>query len=980
MYVVACSIKLLRSSLSSSFCRIGYSLVLLLGVHSAWTQDPVYRRYTVADGMPSNTVYCGLQDSRGFMWFGTDAGAVRFDGRTFRTYTLEDGLTDIEVINLAEDSKGRIWFLTLNGKLCFFLDGAVHNGSTLPDLARYRCTSGWHSFAEDKNGFLWFGGVRNDVLRLDLQGARDSLWHWGEGEISVMRNDEGVVLMSRSQQLYACLDDAWVEIPGMDGALRNSVISSGSRPEHHPIMMTPLGIEELRGQRWSVVRSLPGYFEIAIHPACWLDGSGDCWVRRVDSGVERLDLSGSGPPQRYFAQERINHVYVDSEGNRWFCTPRQGVLLVNARQWTTRSYALGAPGVAALCLVRDHKGRVWAGTAQGGIHCVDGRIDNPDRSDPLLGRVVELATGPDGAIHAATDRCVLRLGLNGEEDLTLKNWCNTVGWKKGLRTMPAKDLCFAPDGTLWTSYFDIWSASIGPSMVLRSATDDRFSDRVPCIHVDPRGRTWFATAKGLYKLYGTEAHFRGELSENMGLRITDITSWSADTLLVATYGVGLRFITNDRVVTEVDMRHGLLSNNVLGVRVDAGKLLVSTTEGLAVGERETRTTFRWTNFTRAHGLPAKEVNDALFDGDGLYVATSNGLCRVPWQPADRPLPPPGVYFSEVAIGPRSLLALGEVTLTRQDPGLSIRFSSIAFADPEAIVYEYRLRDDDPWVHSVTGSLELVSPAAGSYAVSVRARYPDGAWSQEARLPFVVEAAWWERWPARSVAALLLIGLLLFLNTLRTRRKYRQVIAELRERQVIAHERGRIAADIHDDLGADLSLLMQQAKQHAGTARSGPLTVVADGLERTIAKLDEIIWSLDPRRDTLQATAAFIEQHAAQYLTVKGIVPRTQVDLPGPDRPLSAEARRDVLLVVREALRNVVQHAQAKEVWIRWSLAEGYAICQVEDDGVGFKPTSGTRVQNGTRNIQDRAERLRGSVSWQPVLPHGTRLELRFPLA
>lgn len=980
MYVVACWIKLLRSSLSSSFCRSFLLLTALVGMRAACAQDPVHRRYTVADGLPSNTIYCALQDRDGFMWFGTDAGAVRFDGRTFRTYALKDGLSDVEVINLAQDSQGRIWFLTLNGKLCYHHNGVVYNGATVPDLARFRCTSGWQSFAEDKHGFLWFAGVRNDVLRLDLTGDADSLWHWPVGEMSVLRDEYGDVVISRSQQISLRLNQQWVDIPRNSFPYPNSVIHPGTREADRPITINSTGVTELRDHRWEELRVLIGYFDPEIHVRCWRDAVGDCWIRRSDAGVDRLDMASDDLPQRFFEQERINYVYTDSERNRWFCTPGQGLLLVNARQWKAKTYKFGAPGIAARTLLRDHTQRIWCGTANGAIHCLENGAVGPDRGNDLLGRIMELAEGPDGGIYAGSDRTILRIDPNGSPDRPIKCRFTFPNSPPGLRPLPAKDLCFAPDGKLWASYFDIWSTKVGADMLLMSATNATFTDRVQNIHVDPRGRTWFATANGLYYVDSAGVKFLDRLSDHMGLRISDITSWSTDTLLVATLGAGLRLIANERIVAEIEMSHGLVSNDVLRVRISEGKLLVCTTRGLSVSDHVVPRRLEWTNLTRSQGLPSDEVNDALFDGDGLYVATSNGLCRVPWQVDDRPLPPPGVYFSDVAIGPRSVPAFGDITLTRQDPGLSIRFSSIAFADPEAIVYEYRLRDDDAWVPANTGMLELVSPVAGSYAVSVRARYPDGAWSHKARLPFVVEAAWWERWPARSVAALLLIGFLLFLNTLRTRRKYRQVIAELRERQVIAHERGRIAADIHDDLGADLSLLMQQAKQHAGTARSGPLTAVADGLERTIAKLDEIIWSLDPRRDTLQATAAFIEQHAAQYLSVKGLVPRTQVDLPGPDRPLSAEARRDVLLVVREALRNVVQHAQAKEVWIRWSLAEGYAICHVEDDGVGFKPISSARVQNGTRNIQDRAERLRGSVSWQPVQPHGTRLELRFPLA
>ena len=129
---------------------------LLVGIGTTAAQDPVHRRYTTADGLPTNTIYVALQDQAGFMWFGTDAGAVRFDGREFRVFGTEEGVSDVEVINLAEDSRGRIWFLTLNGRLSYYQKGQVHNARTDPELGLYQCASGWQSFAEDAEGLLWF--------------------------------------------------------------------------------------------------------------------------------------------------------------------------------------------------------------------------------------------------------------------------------------------------------------------------------------------------------------------------------------------------------------------------------------------------------------------------------------------------------------------------------------------------------------------------------------------------------------------------------------------------------------------------------------------------------------------------------------------------------------------------------------------------------------------------------------------------------
>ncbi len=93
--------------------------------------------YSTKDGLPSNTVYCAVQDDDGFIWFGTDAGLSRFDGVDFINYGLKDGLPDMEILNFHKDHKGRIWIYTFNGKLCFIEDGEIYsakNTSFLEEL------------------------------------------------------------------------------------------------------------------------------------------------------------------------------------------------------------------------------------------------------------------------------------------------------------------------------------------------------------------------------------------------------------------------------------------------------------------------------------------------------------------------------------------------------------------------------------------------------------------------------------------------------------------------------------------------------------------------------------------------------------------------------------------------------------------------------------------------------------------------------
>ena len=89
--------------------------------------QPSFVNYTTADGLPSNTVFCSLQDSKGYLWFGTDKGVARFDGDKFSVFTTSDGMADNLVYDIFEDSKKRIWFSCNNGNACYYYDNKFRN-------------------------------------------------------------------------------------------------------------------------------------------------------------------------------------------------------------------------------------------------------------------------------------------------------------------------------------------------------------------------------------------------------------------------------------------------------------------------------------------------------------------------------------------------------------------------------------------------------------------------------------------------------------------------------------------------------------------------------------------------------------------------------------------------------------------------------------------------------------------------------------
>jgi len=138
-------------------------LFFFLQISNSFCQNPFVTNYSVTDGLPTSKIYCVEKDSRGFMWFGTDKGVVRYDGRNFVTISEEDGLSYNMVIRIKEDMEGRLWFMNLDGSVNFYYKNKVHNEDTDPFLRDVRTTFMYHDFLQTSDSTIYFYNQKSDV-------------------------------------------------------------------------------------------------------------------------------------------------------------------------------------------------------------------------------------------------------------------------------------------------------------------------------------------------------------------------------------------------------------------------------------------------------------------------------------------------------------------------------------------------------------------------------------------------------------------------------------------------------------------------------------------------------------------------------------------------------------------------------------------------------------------------------------------------
>ncbi len=237
----------------------------------------------------------------------------------------------------------------------------------------------------------------------------------------------------------------------------------------------------------------------------------------------------------------------------------------------------------------------------------------------------------------------------------------------------------------------------------------------------------------------------------------------------------------------------------------------------------------------------------------------------------------------------------------------------------------------------------------------------------------------------------LVGALVWIRLLRHQVQERtaQLQKEIREREraehqrALAQERARIARDLHDDLGSSLTEISMLATPGPGfpmpTGEAGDRLGVIAGKSRTMVHaLDEIVWAVDPQRDTLASVAKYLASYVEELLSGSKVTCRVQIPNSFPDQGVSGEVRHHLFLAVKEALNNALRHAGATELTFRVRVSDDRMQISLTDNGAGFE-TAGRFEGNGLANLHTRLANLGGQCTINSAPGAGTTVTFELPL-
>lgn len=1027
--------------------------VLICGIAVNCSSEQLsIRTYTTADGLPRDQISTILQDSHGFIWFGSSEGVSRFDGYQFVNYGTREGLPDRAVSSLLETREGTYWVGTFGG-LCYFRPGdppPSQGGVRLTTLSLdQQPTRAINVLIEDRQGVIWCGTTEG-LYRIDK--INDG-WRASRVEIGLPTKK------TEPKRVHALLEDRqgalWM---GTDTGLMHR--TPDGRVEHFtteqglPSNTVYALVEDTNGSLWvgtmeglSLLVSNPGINPRANHSIVarlftktdgLLIGAGIVSLLRTAdgriwggsfSGLNSLEQLQSGEVKiggftkaQGLVDNSVNSLLEDRDGNLWVGTEAAGAMKISRDGFTTFREADGLSVTRINSIIEDDAGElcVLGGVFRKGskpLNVFDGNRFSahdfalPEGVETTWGWYQTVLQDHLGDWWINTGKGAYRFAKARNSSLPGTHPIAIFSTKEG---MPTNEIFRQHEDARG----DVWFGTLGdgkPTLARWSRSDEKLHSYTPQVDGvpaaaptafmdDAAGNLWIGFYDGTlvryrdgrFTLFGTEHGIPRGLIRGLYLD-------RKQRLWIATTRGGVARVDDSAAehprFAVLTTAEGLASDQVTCVTEDNwGRIYIGTGGGV---DRLDVETGRIKHYSMADGLPDNFINVSFRDRQGrLWFGTLRGLARLVPREDSPPQTPPIMINRLRAGGTDHLLAelgasdVGAIELDPNQNSIQAEFVSLSFSPGEALRYQYVLEGaDSSWSPpSPQRFVNFANLAPGSYRFLVRAVNSDGITSpRPATISFRVLPPIWRRaWFLASTA--LVLGLLGFsfaryrANHLNQRKRVEEALLRSREERVIELERvrKRIASDLHDDLGSSLtqiSLLSEVVQQQLApqdAAVTKPLEQIATSSRELVDAMSDIVWAINPQKDHLSDLAQRMRSLASDMLIASQIEFRFTGPSSGTDIPLGANLRREVFLIFKESVNNIVRHSAATEAQIDFSLNQDELFLRVNDNGKGFD-TAAENDGHGLVSMRMRSNDIGAQLEVLSAKNLGTTITLRVPV-
>jgi ligand-binding sensor domain-containing protein len=775
-------------------------LSLIIFAAPAHAQHITHKQYTVNEGLPGTVVYQCQRDKLGYLWFATNQGVSRFDGKLFKNFSREDGLPDLDIIKIYPDKHNNIWFISLTGAVSVLCNGTIRQLDCKGVIAIAE------NFLADSIVLLSTHLIPPLTHQYGYYASPNISGRWQFKE-HFRRIYERVPIVGwpvLQIGLPTGVNFYFANVNVHESTLVIETATSRKKISFfNPTVLTSIISFTLPTISWP----LPDGKGIIFH------NIDSVYIATRDTLITLFALNEFGVNAGNVTQ--LNSIFYDNDGTVWLCTRNKGVIRVAGVGTKQRTVQYLLPGNFCTTVVKDRDNGYWFTTLNSGVyHMPDLYFSNLGADQALAGKNIKcIRTLNDRQLVAGcTDGTIAYIDRFSGQTKALDKWGSKNVNNRVMDIVPyGADLAIACDeGTYLLSpaqdikvlkrrlfgkqdlrlaaakaiYIDsdndiMIASSAGAFSVNPSKKSENVFMSSRCNSVTGIGKIYYiGTGNGVYRRVNDSIEALGNKNPALAGIVRHIAI-GRDTAVWAATQEGIVVVRKQKTFT-IGLEQGLISNSCRHILLDGNTAWVSTENGMS------KVDYIWTNgglqynisnITEEDGLLSNDVNQSAACGDHIWAATTKGISYLPKRYSTPVLPPPLLLIDRIASGNVTLPLSDTAYIDRRRNNLTIDVSCVNYRGNRDMYYEYRLNGlDTTWYRTISNRIEFTAIPYGEFLFELRVVNKRRMTAYPGRLLIIHEPPFWKTTAfaifVYALSLLLIAGVLYFIYRANVRKKER----------------------------------------------------------------------------------------------------------------------------------------------------------------------------------------------------------------
>lgn len=954
------------------------------------------------EGITHNSVFRIYQDSKGFIWFGSMFGLVKYDGVRYKTFRYNpndiNSLSNDDITAVFEDSEGNFWIGTYGGGLNKYIPSQ-------------------NKFIRFSNSDLNVNETFDGIIWSITQDKKKNIW--------VVTNNAGVIKISKTKiNTYSInelrLNKIFVSRANeiLVGTSRGGVYSFNESKDE--FTKVDLGDELNNSSILSFVEDKTNKIWIGTNKNLYSFDSNENKI--VDEKIFESDLQVN---DMIISDEEI---LIGSTNNLFIFDIRKKIIK-SLSEINTSADKINLSNIISIC--RDNSGVIWLGSYNNGVQKLykDYRIFTPAQINfdktVRVNQIVEkevnqliLATNA-GLYSADSENTLSKIELISNEEIAINSIFTNgeqyfIGTDKGLLITDkvfniikrfSKSNSSLTDDHILKVLLDskerLWIGNYYGVFLFDKSKNDFVNinekyknkilgDYVLSLFEDSEGTIWIGSYEGITKINSDDkiTYLKKTITDSNSISNNYMFSFyeDEDNFWLGTGG-GLNKI--DKKTGEIilyDESSGLSNTVINGILQSNNKLFLSTSKGISSLDLETNIITNYDAKSELHSnmfVPGsyfrRSEGSLIFGGIDGYtsfsVANFKGITS-PIEISNVEKYSNGRFF-QTEENNNSYYA------DYRDSQIRISFALLDYNYPQAIKYRYKIPEiDTNWIYSGFNSqIDLIDLSPGEYNIIMSSTDYNGMWNdREKAVKLIISPPFWETIWFLILISLLTVILLILSFILYHKRKIKRLllIQKIRDEEE-KKLRKKAADDFHDELGhriTKISLYSELLKRASIEQESGTkdyLKKISELSSSLSFGVKDFIWTLDPNKDSYYDVALRIKDFGEEFFSKTGINFRVNgINQNFEKIQIPMDYKRNMIFIFKEAMNNSLKYSGSQNVSLKFNFVENRISIELEDDGVGIEENK-FNFGRGLKNMNNRAKIINGKLVVDSSLNKGTKI-------